>query len=172
MPSHKVFKSVVRSLTESFTSYMSYRQDDYVVGHIVQAAWLTGATVLEFDLVTGEAKSSGLLVSPVSEALERLHQRFPDLVARSGASMEFVRAATMTVTVDPTVKRPPWAGSRGDYCGLYESPFTCTTRVVDDRGATYEYGVDDWWFPENPEGEGFVARELEAASNKRFERTP
>lgn len=38
MSSHKALKSVVRSVADSFTSLMNYSGDDYVMGHLLNAA--------------------------------------------------------------------------------------------------------------------------------------
>jgi len=156
MPSHKVLKSVVNSLVGSFVGLLNYWHDDYVMGHVVQAAWITGATDIDFDLLTGQAQPSALLVSSVAESLALLHQRFAGLVERSGSSMTLVSDARLRVSVDPSTKRP----YRDPV--FTESPFCCSATIVDDRGKVYEYELRDWWFPEHPIGEGFTAAELAA----------
>ena len=65
MASHKALKSVVRSLAESFTSLMNYAGDDYVMGHVVYAAWSSGSTGFQVDLLSGATDSSPLLVPEV-----------------------------------------------------------------------------------------------------------
>ncbi len=144
MASHKTLKSVVRGLAESFTSLMNYWGDDYAMGHVVYAAWVTGGTILRVDLVTGRIDASPLLVPEVRNSLTRLLERFPDMVCRSYSDLAFVSQAELIVTVDPRTRRPH-AGSE-----FYESPFTCTARIVDDRGKVYEYRIADWWYPEKP----------------------
>ena len=142
MPSHKTLKSVVASLAQSFTSLMNYRGDDYVMGHIVHAAWSTGATRLRVDLLSGSTDASALLVPEVRDSVARYVEWFPDMVRRSNSSVDFVTAAELLVTVDPTTRRPVTSGE------LLESPFTCTVRVTDDRGKAYVHEVKDWWYPE------------------------
>ena len=142
MPSHKTLKSVVASLAQSFTSLMNYRGDDYVMGHIVHAAWPTGATRLRVDLLSGSTDKSALLVPEVRESVGQYVKRFPDIVRRSNSSVDFVTEAELLVTVDPTTRRPVTAGE------FLESPFTCTVRVTDDRGKTYVHEIQDWWYPE------------------------
>jgi len=142
MPSHKRLKSVVASLAQSFTSLMNYRGDDYVMGHIVHAAWSTGATRLRVDLRSGATDPSPLLVPEVRDSLARYVRWFPDLVHRSGSSLSFVREAELLVTVDPTARRP--YGREG----FQESPFTCSVRLLDDRGKEYLHEIRDWWYPE------------------------
>jgi len=142
MPSHKTLKSVVASLAQSFTSLMNYRGDDYVMGHIVHAAWSTGATRLRVDLLSGATDASALLVPEVRDCVARYVEWFPDMVRRSNSSVDFVTAAELLVTVDPTTRRPVTAGE------FLESPFTCTVRVTDDRGKAYVHEIKDWWYPE------------------------
>ena len=96
------------------------------MGHVVYAAWSTGATDLELDLLSGVAAPSALLVAPVRDSLASYVRWFPDLVRRSNSTLQFVKEARLSVTVDPTTRRPH-GGSR-----FVESPFTCTVRIVDD----------------------------------------
>ena len=142
MPSHRRLKSVVTSVAQSFTSLLNYRDDDYVMGHIVAAAWASGSTGFQVDLLSGETDSSPILVPPVRNSIADYVQRLPDIVQRSRSSMEFVTAAELRVQVDPTNRRAT------SYDGLLESPFTCTVRIVDDRGRVYSYKIEGWWFPE------------------------
>ncbi len=142
MASHKSLKSVVRSFAESFTSLMNYRGDDYVMGHIVYAAWSTGATGFRVDLLRGTMDDSPLLGGVVRESLARYVQWFPDIVRRSNSDLRFVAEAELLVTVDPIVRR-----LRSD-SQFYESPFSCTVRIVDDRGKEYSHRIEDWWYPE------------------------
>ena len=144
MPSHKVLVSVVRSVAESFTSLMNHEGGDYVMGHLVRAAWSTGATEIQVDLLTGKVSSSPLAVEPVRTSLAWQAHMFPDLVARSGSSMAFVTSASLRLTVDPAVRRPV-PGT-----GLSESPFTCTVALTDDRSKPYAHSISAWWYPEAP----------------------
>ncbi|UCG63148.1 MAG: hypothetical protein JSV52_07675 [Candidatus Zixiibacteriota bacterium] len=145
MPSHKTLKSVVVSLAQSFTSTLNYASGDYVMGHIVYTAWSTGATGLRLDLLSGETDSSPLLTPPVRNSLPIYVNLLPDIVERSNSSMEFIARAELVITVDPTQRRPYRHG-------LFESPFTCTVRIVDDRGKEYSHRIEDWWFPEKVPG--------------------
>ena len=143
MPSHKVLKSVVRSLAESFTSLMNYYDDDYVMGHIVRAAWLTGGTEFHMNLLMGNVSESSLLVKPVADSVGRIVGWFPDIVSRSRSSMEFITSAELTITLDPIKRR-----QRG-VTSYLESPYICTVRIIDDRGKIYSHTISDWWYPEN-----------------------
>lgn len=142
MASHKTLASVVTSLAESFTSLMNYRGDGYVMGHVVHAAWSTGATDLRLDLLSGATDPSPLLVPVVRDSVARYVEWFPDMVRRSTSSMDFVSEAELLVSVDPTIRRPC------DHAGLLESPFACTVRITDDRGRVYLHEIKDWWYPE------------------------
>lgn len=142
MPSHKTLKSVARSVAESFASLMNYRDDDYVLGHIVYAAWSTGATRLRVDLLDGTVESSGLLTEPVAASIRYYVESFPDLVVRSKSDMRFVGAAELEVEVDPAKRGVRMAS------GFEESPYRCTVRIVDDRGKVHAHRVSGWWYPE------------------------
>ncbi len=142
MASHKTLASVVTSFAQSFTSLMNWRGDDFIMGHVVRAAWSTGATQLRVDLLSGGTDPSPLLVPDVRHSVARYVELFPEMVRRAKSSMEFVSKAELLVTVDPTIRRP------SGYAGLLESPFLCTVRIVDDRGKVYVHEIKDWWFPE------------------------
>lgn len=142
MATHKTLKSVVRNVVESFTSLMNYRGDDYVMGHVVRAAWLTEAKQFRVDLLTGATDTSPLLVPHVRDSIASYVQRLPDTIRRSNSDLKFVSEAELLVSVDPATRRP-----HGN-SGFYESPFTCTVRIVDDRGKVYSHRISDWWYPE------------------------
>ena len=142
MATHKTLESVVRSVAESFVSFMNYRGDDYVMGHVVRAAWQTNATEFRVDLLTGATDASPLLVPHVRDSVASYVRWLPDTVQRSNSDLKFVSEAELIVSVDPGIRR--W---RGD-SGFYESPFTCTVRIVDDRGKVYSHQISDWWYPE------------------------
>ena len=74
--------------------------------------------------------------------MARCVEWLPDIVFRSKSSMEFVAQAELVVSVDPTIRRP-----RGNSV-FFESPFTCTVRIVDDRGKVYSHRIQGWWYPE------------------------
>jgi hypothetical protein len=145
VPSHKALKGVVHDVVQSFASLMNYSSDaggDYIMGHIVYAAWSTGATDLRVNLLNGQASFSPLLVPPVKKSVENLASYFPRLLEASGSAIDFVASAELSVIVDPT-RRRSFRNTR-----FFESPFTCSARIVDDRGKPYEYTVRDWWYPE------------------------
>lgn len=143
MPKHKVLKSVVRSVADSFTSLMNYGQGDYVMGHLLSAARESGQTTLKVDLLSGSAGPPQLLVSPVAHSVKWYCDDFRDLVSRSGADPEFVTAATLQVEFDTSVTLPLHRDSQ-----VQQSPYTCIATLKDDRGKTYESRLTGWWFPE------------------------
>jgi hypothetical protein len=140
--SHKTLKSVVTSFAQSFTSLMNYGGDDYVMGHIVYAAWSTGSTGFRLDLLSGATDSSPLLVPEVRDSVAQCVRRFPEMVRRSNSSMDFVKEAELAIAVDPTIRRPC------GHLGFFEPPFTCSVRITDDRGKVYFHVIRDWWWPE------------------------
>lgn len=145
MASHKVLKSVARSLADSFTSLMNYDDDDYVMGHVLTAARATGKNRLDVDLLSGEASPDELLTDPVRRAIAGYHERFPRLVERSGADMSFVTKANLSLEYDASVSRRVAHFPRRS-----ESPYRCHVALVDDRDHIYEVTLTGWWFPETP----------------------
>jgi hypothetical protein len=95
VPSHKALKNVVQNLAQSFASLMNYRGDDYVMGHIVQAAWATGATELRVNLLTGESAPSPLLTTLVKESIAGCVSDFPYFLQRTRSAIQFVAAAEL-----------------------------------------------------------------------------
>lgn len=143
MPSHKVLKSVVRSVGDSFTSLMNYSDDDYLLGHILNAARRTEKATLEIDLLSGEARPPELLIPPVRQSVTFYCTDFPNIVERSGADMSFVAAARLKLEFDISVSQPIHRGSP-----LALSPYVCTTTIEDDRGKIYESVLRGSWYPE------------------------
>jgi len=80
-------------VADQFTSLMNYSDGDYVMGHLLSAARATGEETLSVDLLSGRAVPSALLVPPVSRSVDFYAKGFPDLVRRSGSTMEFVKKA-------------------------------------------------------------------------------
>lgn len=142
MPTHKVLKSVVRSLADSFTSLMNYADDDYVMGHLLTAARTTGVNRLDVDLLTGKAGPAELLTDPVVRAITWYCHYFPQLVERSGAEMSFVMAAKLALEYDTSILRPV-----ARFPQFSESPYSCRVEVVDDKGRIYKITLTGWWFP-------------------------
>jgi hypothetical protein len=142
MPSRKKLQVVAHNVVESFLSQLNYWYRDYVIGHVIRAAWDTGATNLQLDLLSGKTNQSALLSRPVSESLNSYVKDFPDLVRRTQSDMEFIKTAEFEITVDPKTKRL-YRGTN-----ILESPYTCLVRIVDDKNEIYTYTKSDWAFPD------------------------
>jgi len=143
MASHKVLRSVTRSLADSFTSLMNYRGDDYVMGHLLTAARASGASSLHVDLLRGEGTPAELMIGPVAGSVMDYCASFPSLVQRSGSDIAFVQAAELNLDYDLAVSRPYRL-----FPSVIESPYVCLVTIQDDRGRYYESRLTGWWFPE------------------------
>ena len=143
MPRHKVLKSVARSVADSFTSLMNYSGDDYIMGHLLNAARVSGHNELRVNLLTGESSPHELLTPPVARSVKRCCDDFPDLVSRSQSDPTFVHQAELCVVFDTKVARQVRHAP-----SLTESPYVCEVTLVDDRGKTYLAKLEGWWYPE------------------------
>jgi len=143
MPTHKVLKSVAHNMAHSFTSAMNYRDNDYVMGHLLLAARSSGKSVLHVDLLKSTAEPLELIPPPVIDSVMGYCTQFPALLQRSGSDQSLISAAQMTVTYDLNKTRPFAADPR-----LIESPFLCEVQIIDDKGKTHSGQVSGWWCPE------------------------
>lgn len=143
MPRRKVLKSVVRSVADSFVSNMNYRDGDYVMGHLLNAAIASGETTLRVNLVTGAGAPPVLMAGPVGSSVASYVADFPDLIRRSGSDPVLVKTASLEVAFDPAIRRP--VGGDGRYL---KSPYTCRSIITDDRGRVYEAVLKGWDFSE------------------------
>jgi hypothetical protein len=122
---------------------MNFGDDDYIMGHLLNAARATGNNVLEVDLLSGHASPPQLLVEPVARSVRRYCDNFPDLVSRSGSDPSLVKTARLRVAFDTSIVRPVHRHSP-----FTESPYVCTSTLQDDRGKTYETTLRGYWYPE------------------------
>jgi hypothetical protein len=143
MPKHKVLKSVARSVADSFTSTLNWGDDDYVMGNLLEAARSAGQDTLHADLLTGRGNPPELMTPPVAASVRGSARWFPQLVESSGADMDFVTSAHMTIRFDTSIEQP-----LGRDRTILESPYTCSVKIEDDRGRVYESFVEGWWAPE------------------------
>ncbi|MGA9185524.1 MAG: hypothetical protein WBZ32_09530 [Candidatus Acidiferrales bacterium] len=146
MARYKVLKGVAHNIGHSFISLMNYAGDDYVMGHILRFARLTGRDTLTMDFVKREAGPPELLAEPISEVPERYMDWFWNLVERHGADRSFVKTATLTLRYDIATQRPHHSAPQ-----LIESPFVCDVQITDTRGKDYAAHFDGWWYPERLE---------------------
>ncbi|MBA4384365.1 MAG: hypothetical protein C0410_06490 [Anaerolinea sp.] len=140
--SHKALKGVAHNFVESFTSLMNYRDNDYVMGHIVHTSWFTGATEIKVDILNGIFQESPLLTNPVKESIKWYINNFKDFVNRSQSNISFVKKAELSIVVKQTNIGEP---KRSEF---QASPYTCKIFIIDDYGKEYSYEKKDWWYPE------------------------
>jgi hypothetical protein len=145
---YKVLKSVAHNIGHSFTSLMNYAGDDYVMGHILRLARLTGQDTLTIDFVAGNAAPVELLQEPISEIPAQYTRFFWSLVETHGSDRTYVKAATLTLHYDIRTQRPLHGNLR-----IIESPYTCDVRITDDRGRAYTSHFAAWWYPERMENQ-------------------
>jgi hypothetical protein len=143
MARYKVLKSVAHSLAHSFTSLMNYRDNDYVLGHLLRQARATGQSRLDFDVLTGKASPASLVTPPVADSISSYQKWFPQLVTSHKTSMNVVQGATVTLTFDLDVRRPV-----RHHPAFQESPYRCVADITDDRGKVWSAVIEDWWYPE------------------------
>ena len=143
MPRRKTLRSVARSIADSFTSGINYRDDDFVMGHLVAAAQRTGSSALEVDLLSGQSHPAELLSPPILQSIESYRRRFEDVVTRSQSDPGFVASAQMRIDFDLTKTKRSKSHGRG----TPQSPYTCTVIIADDRGRKYSASVTGWWSP-------------------------
>jgi hypothetical protein len=142
MPSHKKLQAVANNFVESFLGLTNYWDDDYIFGHLIRAAWVTGGTNLRVDLLSGNVDPSTLLVPPVIKSIEAYVKDFPDLIKRSGSDIGFVQSAIFEVVIEPKERRL----HRG--IGIQESPFMGSIKIIADNGKVYSHAKSDWEYPE------------------------
>ena len=144
MARYKVLKSVAHSMGHSFTSLMNYRGNDYVMGHLLRRAREVREGTLIVDFISGEAAPASLLTPPIREAVRDYAAWFPKQVASQKTSVNYVRAARMTIAFDLSIEREARHAP-----GCIESPYLCRVEIEDDRGKVWHAELRDWWFPES-----------------------
>jgi hypothetical protein len=143
MPSHKTLKSIAHNFGHSFTSLMNYHTDDYVLGHILKQARLTGYSKLSIDIKNKVAEPTDLVNEKISDSISRYLDWFPNFVKDSGASMDYISKATMCITFDLSRTKPCGFDSK-----VLQNPYACEVIIVDDREKEYKAVLSDWWYPE------------------------
>ncbi|GLI37280.1 hypothetical protein GHYDROH2_07810 [Geobacter hydrogenophilus] len=122
---------------------MNYHGTDYVLGHILRAARITGKDKLEVDFLAGTAEPSELLVAPVKESVEWYCKTFADFVNRSGSDIDLIVSAKMTFKYDLKITRPYPRDPK-----IIENPYTCDVVIIDNRQKEHAVHFESWWFPE------------------------
>ncbi len=141
--SYKIIKSIAHNLGHSFTSLMNYHGTDYVLGHILRAARMTGKYKLEVDFLTGTALPPELLFASVKESIEWYCKTFADFVNRSGSDIDLIVSAKMTIEFDLKTARPYPHNHR-----IIENPYKCDVVIIDNRQKEHTAHFEGWWFPE------------------------
>jgi len=122
---------------------MNYWGDDYVMGHLLRSARATRQRTIVIDLSSGQAAPDNLLTPPVRRSIKSYCAWFPKLVASHRTSLEFVRAARLSIDFDLSTSRP------NSYDSQYlESPYICRVDIQDDRGKVWTAELRDWWHAE------------------------
>ena len=141
MPKHKVLKSVANNFARSFTSTLNYVDSQYVMDHLFKAARQSGESKLHVNILDKTWEPDTLVTPSVKISLYNYCQRiFPNLVLSTGATMEFIKHATMTIQFDLTIKRPAVYSPE-----VTQSPFVCEVNINDDRGKQHQAIISDWW---------------------------
>jgi hypothetical protein len=143
MPSHKTLKSIAHNFGHSFTSLMNYHTDDYVLGHILKQARLTGHSRLFIDIKNKLVEPNDLINDKIYDSVTRYLDWFPNFVKDSGASMDYISKATMSITFDLSKTKPCGFDSK-----VLQNPYTCEIVILDDRNKEYISILSDWWYPE------------------------
>jgi hypothetical protein len=106
MPRYKVLKSVAHAMGSSFTSLMNYRDNDYVMGHLLRRAREVRLGSFEVDLLTGALDPSELCTPPVRGSVASYVERFPENLVAQGSAIALVRSAHLKVDFDLSTTRP------------------------------------------------------------------
>ena len=152
MPKYKVLDSVAHNICDSFTSSMNYASTDFVMGHLLAAARITGEHDFFIDFVADTA-SPIFEEPPLGHVVPFYGKMFWDNVEKQGSARSFVSTARLFVNFDITRSRPNAYNASVD-----ESPFTCTLTLLDNRGIDHSHAAKGWWSPELQRPEGLLRR--------------
>jgi hypothetical protein len=143
MTSHKPLKSISHNFSHSFISLMNYINDDYLMGHLLKQARLTNLNRLTIDILKNKAEPLELITNPIRSSIDHYIRWFPELVRSSGSTMKFITSATMTIEFELDKTR-----QYSIHKNIFESPYTCELKIIDDRGKEYKHKHAGWWYPE------------------------
>ena len=144
MARFKVLGSVAHNFGHSFTSLMNYRDDDYVMGHLVERCVQTGAPELSVDVLAGSAAPPELLHGPIGEAVGDYCRWFPKLLASHQSSLEYVSRVAMSVRFDLS---RAW---QDKHSGSVHAPYVCRVVIEDSRGRPWTAELRGSWSSEPP----------------------
>lgn len=144
MAQYKVLKSIAHNFGHSFISLMNYMYDDYMMGHIVKAARVSGQSRLILNILSKSWEPTELITPIIAKNLEHKCNYFPQLVISSNSKMECIQDARMDIFIDLNRERPNKSNPE-----FIENYFELVVEIIDDRGKSYRTEFKDWWYPEN-----------------------
>ncbi|MDD5360776.1 MAG: hypothetical protein PHN88_01485 [Ignavibacteria bacterium] len=143
MKRHKPLKSVSHNFGNSLVSCMNHIEDNYFLGHLLKQARKTKCSKLEVDILNKEMSPAKLLTKPVIKSLNNWISLYPDMVERSGSSMDYVKSAKLTIEFNLNESRLD-----STFKKYIENPYVCEVVIIDDKGKVYNKKQEGWWFPE------------------------
>lgn len=160
MSSHKTLKSISHNFGHSFVSYMNYMGTDYFLGLLQSEMRKSNINRLEVDILKNESSPEELLTRKIRKSINAWNKSFPDLVANSGSSMDFVKSAKMTIEFDFNKIRLFPRDNR-----FTENPYVCEIVIIDDNGKEYKKEQTGWWFPEPEPKKQLTTKQKNNAEN-------
>lgn len=150
MPTHKVLRAVAHNIGHSFLSLgPDFIENSWPVQHLLTAARDARQPAVVINLIAGTLSPPTVASEPLSMALAHLGARFSDMVKRSGASMDLVQSAELSVNFRFDEKRPGQPPGQWFAAGVIVPemvPYSAVVTIVDDRGAVHESSVKEWWY--------------------------
>lgn len=126
MARYKVLKSVAHNFAHSFVSPMNYGARDYVMCELLRKAHHTGLKRFELDVIRRMAGPLEMLSRPILDSARSYCSDFGRLVTNSGAALDMVSEALLTIRLSP--------GTEGTDMPSGVGRVSATMRIVDDRG--------------------------------------
>ena len=126
MARYKVLKSVAHNFAHSFVSPMNYGRRDHVMCELLKKAHYTGVRRFELDVLRRMAGPVELLSRPILDSVRSYCSDFGGLVTNSGAALDMVSGAWLTIRLTP--------GTEGKNMPSGVGRVAATMRIVDDRG--------------------------------------
>jgi hypothetical protein len=136
----KVLRNVAHNFGHSFVSLLNYHGDDHVMSWLVREALFTGEPELRFDVLTGHAPPSRLLLPPVEASIDRYVSWFPRLLETHRLTIDIVARAELRLRFD-LARYTESAVER-----TAELPFDCWVTITDDQETERIGHVRDWWY--------------------------
>jgi len=149
MPSHKVLRGIAYSFAHSFLGLGSwYLERSWPVQYLLMAAREAGVDSVRINLLQGSIDPPSVTSKPLLTALSLVPAHFREVVQRSGATVEFVSSAEISVAFRFAEKRPGKPPGHSFDAGVIVPemvPYTALATIIDDRGVTHQAKVKEWW---------------------------